>query len=510
MTEAASNIALAQEAQIEQSSAGESARARAARLLDKSIFIALVAILALAAVLYGSTDAPWWIAALECAVFALMSLWIVEGLLTGAWLVREHRLLIPLLALIIFAFVQTLPLWSASATKGIEGGVSWAVSADPYETRLFVLKLLALASAGALLLRYTSNRRRLRALIYLVIGVGVASALFGIVRQVTQINEWRLNLQVPGVGPVSLLLYPWSGVGYGQFINRNHFALLMEMVLGLALGLAVGGGLRRGRQLVYLGIAALVWTALVLTNSRGAVFSMLGQLLFVALLFTTVRSPGKASKQRRGTPSWWWRIGTSLMTRAALIACLVVATVMSVVWVGGDPLISRLESLPKEFGAGGPDERMGTSRREIWQGTWQLIKANPVAGVGFGAYQTAIPQYYNASGKWTPQEAHNEYLELLASGGLIGAALGAWFMIALIKQARDRLRSTDLFRRAACFGALTGLFGVALHSLVDFGLHITVNALIFTVLVVIATIDGRIEKKRSLKRRRGAPALPVT
>jgi hypothetical protein len=58
------------------------------------------------------------------------------------------------------------------------------------------------------------------------------------------------------------------------------------------------------------------------------------------------------------------------------------------------------------------------------------------------------------------------------------------------------LRSSDPFRRSACLGALVGLFGVAVHSLVDFGLHITANALIFTSLVVIATVNGRVEERR--------------
>ena len=73
-----------------------------------------------------------------------------------------------------------------------------------------------------------------------------------------------------------------------------------------------------------------------------------------------------------------------------------------------------------------------------------------------------------------------------------------WMSIpfALIKRAREQLRSTDQFRRAACFGALVGLFGVACHSLVDFGLHITINALVFTALVAIATLNSPVKSVR--------------
>jgi O-antigen ligase len=126
---------------------------------------------------------------------------------------------------------------------------------------------------------------------------------------------------------------------------------------------------------------------------------------------------------------------------------------------------------------------------DIWRATWRLIKSNPLTGVGFGGYWTAIPEHHDASGISTPQQAHNDYLELLASGGPIAIVLGGWFAFVLIKRARKQLSSPDFFRRAATFGALAGLFAVAIHSFVDFGLHITVNALICMVLVVIATAD---------------------
>jgi hypothetical protein len=41
--------------------------------------------------------------------------------------------------------------------------------------------------------------------------------------------------------------------------------------------------------------------------------------------------------------------------------------------------------------------------------------------------------------------------------------------------------------RALRFGALLGIAGVVVHSLVDFGLHMMSNALIFIVLIAIAT-----------------------
>ncbi|MDQ3173638.1 MAG: O-antigen ligase family protein, partial [Acidobacteriota bacterium] len=340
-----------------------------------------------------------------------------------------------------------------------------------------------------------SNRSRLRSLVRVVIGVGVASALFGITRQAIQNVEWKLTLYSPRYRVWVDLLNLQLDEGYGQFGNRNHFAFLMEMTLGLALGLIAGGGVRRNRLPVYLVVTAIVWTALVFTTSRGAIFSMLSQLIFIAVVVTGGRPSQEASWPTKSGLSWNWRISRSLMTRAALVACLVAAVVLSVIWVGGDTLVTRLESVPGELSVESAPERTGARRIEIWRATWRLIRANPVAGVGFGGYWAAIPMYRDASGEWTPEQAHNDYLELLASGGLIGAALGTWFIVALIKLARERLHTTDSYRRATCLGALAGLFGVAVHSLFDYGLHITINAFVFTVLIAMAVVNGRVEKE---------------
>ncbi|MCA1603259.1 MAG: hypothetical protein LC776_17020, partial [Acidobacteria bacterium] len=83
-------------------------RFRAARLLDRAIFYALLALIVLAAVPYGTVE-PWWESGFECAVFVLAASWIIEGLLSGSWRAGRHTLLVPLLALVVFAFIQTLP-----------------------------------------------------------------------------------------------------------------------------------------------------------------------------------------------------------------------------------------------------------------------------------------------------------------------------------------------------------------------------------------------------------------
>jgi O-antigen ligase len=458
-----------------------------AGLLERAIFFALLSLIVLVAIPFGSVE-PWWEAVFECVVFALVALWIFDGLLNGAWRVSGYRLIAPLVAINLLAFVQTIPL--GGAATGINGEVWNAVSADPYQTRHFVLKLIALTLGGMLLLRYMSNERQLRMLIQVVIGVGMASALFGILRQLVQ------------AGAPDLV---WAKLpadrSYAQFIDRNHFAFLIEMALGLQLGLMTGGGVLRSRRLFYLATALLLGGALVLSNSRGGIFTMLCQLLFLLLLFRAPR-PVPTEENSRNVPVWLHSVSTSFITRAALIACLLAAVSVSILWVGGDPLMHRLETVPREFSKNENDSRMNTGRVAIWEATWKAIRAHPIAGSGFGAFWITFPTYHDGSGVFTAEEAqfrplaaHNEYLELLASGGWIGGALGAWFLIALVRCSREGLRAArDPFHRSASVGALVGLFGIAVHSLVDFGLHDTVNAFVFTALVVIATFKLDLER----------------
>lgn len=468
-------------------------RVRVSRLLDAAIFFALLSVVALAAVPYGTVE-EWWESAFQCAVFALAAAWAVEGLLAGRWLVQEHLLLAPLALLLGFIILQAIPL-GHDEVAGVE--VWRTLSADAYETRLIAFRFLALILVAAMLLRYTSSRRRLAVLICMVSVVGVVSALFGLVRQTMHQN-----------GEGFVLPYLLPQYGYAQFVNNNHFALLMEMCLGLLLGLAAGGGARRrGIQLfLCLSAAAVLWTALVRSTSRGGIFAMAGQIIFLALLWGAAASQRRRQDDENADGARRRRVAPAV-ARFAVAVCLLFVVGLGVVWVGGDKLIRRMQSLGSEVGAQGAVNRNFPPRVEIWRATWQMIKDHPLAGEGFGGYWLAVNRYYDASGIAVPEAVHNDYLELLASGGLVAVAVAALFVGGFIKRARECLSSRDTFRRAACFGALTGLCGAALHSFVDFGLHITVNALIFTSLVVIATAHvGPCARPRRAWRAQVRPA----
>jgi O-antigen ligase len=455
-----------------------------ARFLDRVIYFSLLTTIVLTAIPYGTVQ-PWWIAIFQCAVFLIAILSVIEAIISKR-LVLNLSLVVPLLALILFAAIQSLPVLTGPGPIFPRR----SISADPYSTRLFVVQLFALTLIILLLRRYTSSKARLRSLIYVVIGVGVGSALFGIVRQAFQ--------QSPGF---LLPALPMGGRGFGQFINRNHFALLLEMSLGLTLGLIVGEGWRPRRALVLLPIGALLWVALIYSNSRGGILASLSEVLFLGVLLDPIRH----FTQRSAETGWrrFQNLAGGLVLRVFLMACLIGLFAYGVGWVGGEPVVNNFQNAGTDFTQQEMENNTNTSRKQIWSATWRMIKDHPLAGFGFSGYWIGITRYHQASGEITPQQAHNDYLELMASGGLIGCLLVGWFAWLFVKEARQRLNSPDAYCRTACIGALAGIFGVAIHSFVDFGIHITINALILFILIVIAV-------QNDLVADASARGVPVT
>lgn len=470
-------------AEIDAATAGhrDARKLNVAGVLGNIVFASLLCLIVLTAIPYGASQA-WWKAFFACAVFTLAILWLVESLLSGSRLRVDWSLVLPVLALALFSLLQTVPLGKPGGQPGGITLAPWnAISADPYQTRFFVLMLLGLTLAGVLLARYASSEQRWRILINVIIAVAVASALFGILRQTTQHS---LGFGLP-------LLVPDSG--YGQFINYNHFAYLMEMALGLILGMVLGGGVKRDQGLIYFAALLPIWVGLVLCGSRGGLVAMLAQLITAALLFSVVNRAGNSTEAR----SRALNIAQSLPVRLVLVLVLILGVVIGTLWLGGDRLAFRIEDSRREFSAEQNDLRQRIGRNEVWGVTWKMFKAHPIFGVGMDGYWAAVPAFHDASGTMTPQEAHNDYLELLASGGLVGLALGVWFAMVVLKRMRVNLNSPNRFRRAACFGAAIGIAGVAVHSLVDFGLHMIVNALVFTTLIVIATSKSPWESEKA-------------
>jgi O-antigen ligase len=449
-----------------------SARTTVAGWLDFGLFYALLLVMVLVAIPYGAAE-PWWQAAFQCLVFVLASIAVIERWLrpplTKQGSIRSSlgqgsgKMILPLLALIVFALVQIIP-W-----RGTIAGVNaqWTMSWDPLSTKTFIVQVCALILFGWMLVRYTLSERRLLFLVDTIVAIGFVSATFGLLRQATQ---QQIGFVLPQLKP---------GFGYAQFINSNHFAYLMEMALGLSLGMVVTGSLVRRRLILFLLASLLMWVAVVRVNSRGGLVSMLAQVVLLGVFALSNRGVGN-NKERPLSLMKQWTLSVTL------ILVLLAASLMTIIFVGGDPLAQRIGALSVEMNQ--KTAQTYTLRQNIWQATWALIKEHPVAGVGFGGYWVAISQYHRASGDTTPQQAHNDYLELMASGGAIALGIGIWFVIVFAGLARRAFGSPKHLGRGVAVGAIVGIITVSIHSFVDFGLHVPINALVCTTLIMLVAI----------------------
>jgi O-antigen ligase len=390
-------------------------------LLGKIIFGALVCVVVITQIPYGTVE-PWWKAVFICFVLALF---LIEIVSKGASRFDPKPLLLPLLALTLLAFVQ--------AGTGI--------SADNFQTKFFALQLAGLTAFLALLYRYAATEQRVRVLVFVVIGIAITTAIFGLLRQTSQHQTGFL---------LPLLR---KDQGFAQFINKNHFAYLMEMAFGLGVGLIFFD--RSRHRMIYVALLLPICVGVAVSNSRGGIVAIVAEVIVAALL---------------------------LMKRSVLkiaFAAVLIAGVL--LWAAASELTLSAA-------------REGASRTDIWWATIKLFAAHPLLGIGLGAYWIGITAHHDASGVLVPQEAHNDYLELLASGGVIGFALGVWFVVSVVNSARKNLWSNTGFVRAARVGALLGIAGVAIHSLLDFGLHLMSNAVVFLTLIMMVTAQIDSEK----------------
>jgi O-antigen ligase len=163
--------------------------------------------------------------------------------------------------------------------------------------------------------------------------------------------------------------------------------------------------------------------------------------------------------------------------------------------VGGSGVFTRL------IGTANADDPT-TGRSHFWSVTLNVIKAYPIAGSGLGSFSVIYTRYDSRNGYYRLEQAHNDYLQVLADGGIVSGILGLSFLVILFGKGFARRETEDKFRRGVATGALAGCFAVLIHSFFDFTLHTTANALLFLILAALATQDGRVDQSSKGRRRR--------
>jgi O-antigen ligase len=281
-----------------------------------------------------------------------------------------------------------------------------------------------------------------------------------------------------------------EGTPFGPFVNRNHFAGWMLLALPLTLSLLAGGiahamrGIRPGWRHRVLWLSSPEANVLILLAAAVIVMSL-------ALVMTMSRSGMTALALAIMLTGWFIvRAGGSRTRRATLWGYLLLLVVVTVGWAGTDAIVSRFSQTDwSEF----------DTRRGAWTDAWNIATTFPLAGTGLNTYGTATLFYQRHDLAQHYAQAHSDYLQLAAEGGLI-LVLPALAAIAFfVRDVRRRFRedehgSTAWWVRG---GAVTALLAMAFQESVDFSLQMPGNAALFAIVCAIALHQSRPARRTS-------------
>lgn len=447
-------------------------------LWGRFIILVLCCAIVLSTLAFGTVH-TWSLAVFQAGAALIVALWAVDAWRSRALRLSRNFLQWPLLGLFLIGLAQILPIGGGAAD--LPAGASPTISLDPYATRLILIQILALFIYFAAALSFIDTPKRLRLIVRTVTIFGFLLALFGLMQFFTNPTA------------IFWIREPKQSVPFGPYINRHHFAGYMELALALPLGLLFSGALERERMPLYGFAVFLMAIALVMTNSRGGILSLVAEILFLlTVAFNARRKQAGEVDADENDPR---RDMRAAIKRAGLGIAIIVALFFSVLFFGGEASLSRL------VGTVNADDPT-TGRLHFWEGTLGIIGDHPLIGTGLGAFTVSYTRYDTRGGQLRLEQAHNDYLQILSDAGVVGGVLGLLFIVALFRMGFARAASKDKFRRGVSLGALAGCFAVLVHSLFDFTLHTTANALLFLVLAGLATLDGRVEESPTRRRRR--------
>jgi O-antigen ligase len=409
---------------------------RIARLL-------LVAALLGAPLAFGAVI-PWAWAALGVAAGLALFLWALGSVQQGALKLIWSPLYIPLALFFLLGVAQYAAGLTLDRSETRQALVllvtDWAV---------FFLTVQLFAAAGS---------RTWRAFGLAVLVFAGCLGLFAILQFASGAHQIYGTVDTP------------SGWFFGPYVNRDHFAGLMEMLIPVAV-LYIAGPHRRfslEASVLRACAATLALASLLLSGSRGGLLALAAE---IAIAMSAFRRWGARTTERRRL---------AMAAALTLLAGVMLFAYVDPGWVARKlGSVAYVDSTWAEWA--GPRKSMTLDSLRMW-------RDHPALGVGLGDFETAYPRYQSFPSELWIDHAHNDYAEAVAETGLVGAllmllALGLFLRLAF----RDWGHPLRSQASSVRLGAALGCCGLLVHSLVDFNLHIPANAAWFAVCAALAS-----------------------
>ena len=421
------------------------------RLTNNTLLAGACGVLLLAPLAFGAVE-PWSIFALEACSMLLLALWVSRQWINHELNLSDHPLYRPMAAFFALLLVQ------------------WTLGTTAYRHVTYA-HLLLYAAYGMLVFVVTQTLRRssqFELMAKLFSGYG------GVVAGFAMLQGLAPNGKLYWIFPLEQ-----GGFIYGPYVNHNHYAGLMEMLLPFPLVLAASRFTDGIRKLVVAGIAALMAGSIFLSGSRGGMVAFVAQMLVLGVLLV---------RKREGS----WK-------QPLMLGAFLAMVIVFLVWMGSNEVTHRLISIHSEA----REEIGGGTRISIDRDCLRMFAKRPFLGWGLGTFPIVYPGFRSFYTTFFVNQAHNDYLQLLVETGVAGFSIAVWFMVLVFRRAAGKLKNwTDTASGALTVAALLGCVGILVHSFLDFNLQIPANAALFYVLCAIAAAAPLQESQRRRVIRR--------
>ena len=401
-------------------------------MINASIRTGICVLAAFAVLAHGAVE-PWSEAVLEMGAAVLLLVWSSQTLMVGEMKLVWNPLLWPLIGFWLVAVLQ----------------LAIGTTVVPFLTRIELLKYSALLALFFLCVQSFRTRAHWRNFVWFLLSFGFAVSLFAILQHFTFNGKmyWVRELQ-------------YGGIPFGPYVNRNHFAGLMELLIPPGLAIQILSGERRDQLPLVTLFTLLPIGALFLSASRGGIISFVAEVAFLTILIVARRREKK------------------VLGAAALVLTL---GAILVSWLGIGAALDRFASYKKL-------ETSEGRRTEMLHDSLRIFEDHRTLGTGLGTLQEVFPLYESVYDGLVVNHSHNDYAEALAETGVIGGLCGMVFLVLLFSTAWKILNVEGDSRSFAYHaGALVACLGLLVHAGLDFNFHIPSNALIFLLESALAT-----------------------
>jgi O-antigen ligase len=423
---------------------------------EKILLYGIFGLLLFGPLAFGAVE-PWSIFLMEAGSTALFLVWAGRQVLDGQMKVRWNPLFFPMGAFGALVVAQLV----LRRTAYPHDSVSLALLYVAYAMLCFLATQTLVRGAQA----------RSLALIFSVYGAALAG--------------FALLQGISSNGRLYWIRQPHNGGWiYGPYVNHNHYAGLMEMLVPIPLIVSLTRLAPPKVRAVAAGAAAVMVGTIFLSGSRGGMVAIVVELIILAMLLV---------KQKRGAGT---AIGIGVFL--AVVAGLLV-------WIGGAELSQRIASVGPGHADLASDIRSYINRDGL-----RMFAKRPILGWGLGSFPIVYPEFRTFYTNFFVNQAHNDYLQLLVEMGLLGFGIMVWFVVTVYGRAFKKIRNwSSEVSGAVTVACALGLSGILVHSAVDFNLQIPANAALFYVLCTVAASEPFAKPARKRRAVRNEPTEEV-